>query len=230
MFEHIGKNILPIELEYTCISLISHKTKVVIIGGGKAGLIKCISFIKKGCNVTVVSNEFIDDFKILREEISRENINTNLQLIKDYYSCKYILDKHIVIIAVDDKRLINLISKDCENNFKLYLNCENFKEGNFVKPLQRESQNIIFSLHARGGSPKTSQFLADNIIEKLKDYDSLVNYIVQLRDKIKGTSYKNEILAFISSDDFKFFYEKGVHEKVLKMFYGGNNFEFKNSN
>ncbi|MCY6372187.1 NAD(P)-dependent oxidoreductase [Clostridium ganghwense] len=224
MSKDTRENILSSELEYTCISLISNKTKVVIIGGGKASFIKCTSFVKRGCNVTVVSKEFSSNFDVFK----KENL-LNLKLIKDSYSIKYIIESHLVIIAVDDEESMERILTDCEDNYKLYLNCSNFKEGIFISPIQRETENIIFNVHTRGGSPKTSQFLAETMREKLKEYDGLVKYIVNLRERIKDVRHKNEILGFVSSEDFKFFYDKGVHEKVLRMFYGGRNFEFKDS-
>ncbi len=40
---------------------------------------------------------------------------------------------------------------------------------------------------------------------------------------------KDEIIDFICSDDFHFFFEKGYGNLILSMFYGGMDFEFYNS-
>ena len=45
-------------LNYTMISLLSNKVNILIVGGGEAAFIKCRTFSKEGCNITVVSKEF----------------------------------------------------------------------------------------------------------------------------------------------------------------------------
>ena len=222
MPENSRKDILSSELEYTFISLLSAKISVVIIGGGKAGFIKCKRFVKQGCNVLVVSKKFNSSFNSLR------NLE-NLELIQDSYKKSYIDQKHLVVIAVDSKMDNGKIKEDCESNYKLYLDCSNFKEGLFITPIQRHLKNISFSIHTKEGNPKASILLANSILDKLNDYDEFIEYISCLRKKVKNLDYKNEFMDFVASEDFKFFYSKGVHEKVLSMYYGGENFEFKNS-
>jgi precorrin-2 dehydrogenase / sirohydrochlorin ferrochelatase len=221
MPENNRKNILSSELEYTFISLLSHKISVVIIGGGKAGFIKCKSFAKKGCKVLVVSKEFNPSFHSLR------NLD-NVELIEDSYKKSYILDKHLVVIAVDDNKDNEKIKEDCEDNYKLYLDCSNFKNGLFITPMQKHLKNLSFSIHTKAGNPKASILLADYIEDKLNDYDDFTQYISGLREKVRKLDYKDEFMDFVATEDFKFFYYKGVHEKVLSMYYGGENFEFKN--
>ena len=221
MPENNRKDILPSELEYTFISLLSHKISVVIIGGGKAGFIKCNSFAKKRCKVLVVSKEFNSSFQSLR------NLD-NVEFVEDSYNKSYILDKHLVVIAVDDKKDNEKIKEDCETNYKLYLDCSNFKNGFFITPMQKQMKNLSFGIHTKEGNPKASILLANYIEDKLNDYDDFIEYISGLREKVKKLHYKEEFMDFVSTEDFKFFYSKGVHEKILSMFYGGKNFEFKN--
>jgi precorrin-2 dehydrogenase/sirohydrochlorin ferrochelatase len=194
---------------------------VVIIGGGKAGFIKCRSFAKEGCKVLVVSKEFNPSFQSLRSL-------DNVEFIGDSYKKRYILDKHLVVIAVDDKRENEKIKEDCENNYKLYLDCSNFKNGLFITPMQRHLKNLSFSVHTKAGNPKASMLLANYIQGKLNDYDDFVGFISGLREKVRKLEYKDEFMDFVATEDFKFFYSKGVHEKVLSIYYGGENFEFKN--
>ena len=221
MSKNSTKDILSSEVEYAFISLLSHKISVVIIGGGKAGFIKCKSFAEKGCNVLVVSKEFNSSFNDLGNLY-------NVELIKDAYKKSYILNKHLVVIAVDDKLDNVRIKEDCENNYKLYLDCSNFKDGLFITPIQRQMKNLSFSIHTKAGNPKASILLADCIENKLNDYTEFTEYIGGLREKVKKLDYKNEFMDFVCTEDFMFFYSKGVHESVLNMFYGGEDFEFKN--
>ncbi|MGH4120249.1 NAD(P)-dependent oxidoreductase [Clostridium sp.] len=221
MSKNSRKDILSEELDYTFISLLSNKISVVIIGGGRAGFIKCKSFAEKGCNVTVVSKEFNPNFNDLRNFY-------NVELIKAVYKKSYIDHMHLVVIAVDDKAYNANIKGDCEKNYKLYLDCSNFKDGLFINPIQRQMKNLSFSIHTKAGNPKASILIANSIEDKLNDYDDFTEYVSDLREKVKKLEHKNEFMDFVCSEDFMFFYSKGVHESVLNMFYGGEDFEFKN--
>lgn len=212
MLENNRKDILPSELECTYISLLSNKIKVIVIGGGRAGYIKSKSFANKGCEVFIVSEEFTLQFEIIQNM-------PNVHLIKSSYDSSFILDKHLVVIAVNAEELNNEIIRDCENNYKLYLNCSSFKEGMFITPIQRETKNITFSLHTKGGGPRTSLFLSEIVKNKLTEYDDFTEYVCNLRDNVKKLYNKDEIMYFTTSEDFMFFYEKGKHNMILKMFY-----------
>ena len=92
MFKNIGEDIPKRNIDYTYLSLVSSKTIIGIIGGGKVGYIKSKNFIAKGCNVEVLSLDFIEEFY---------NIE-NVKLIKGSYYKDFICDKHIVIISTND--------------------------------------------------------------------------------------------------------------------------------
>ncbi|WP_125153199.1 NAD(P)-dependent oxidoreductase [Clostridium rectalis] len=212
------ENILCNRLEYTFLSLISNKVNVLIVGGGRAGFIKAKTLTKKGCNITVLAKDFCDEFK----KISTAN---NIKLINGEYKREYIINNHIIIIAVNDSFLNKKIKEHCIELFKLYLDCSNFKEGLVVLPCQRETENINFAINTKGGNPKTSRYLAEKIKIDLKKYDEFVEYNCYIRHIVKEYKNKDEIMNFISSEDFYFFYKKDVHKYILKMFYGGSNFE-----
>ncbi|WP_051541907.1 NAD(P)-dependent oxidoreductase [Clostridium lundense] len=219
MPEHNTENILCRGIDYTFISLISDKTNVLIIGGGRAGFIKAKTFSKKGCNLTVVSKEFCEDFNSI-ESFS------NVRLIKSEYNREYILNNHLIVIAVNNEEINSLIKKHCNELSKLYLDCTDFKKGLFVVPCQRSTNVTSFGINTKGGSPKTSRYLANKLSKVLYEYDSFVEYSYSLRNRIKDFHNKDEIMEFVASEDFYFFYKKNQHENILKMFYdGGNNFE-----
>lgn len=211
------------ELEYTVISLVSEKTEILIVGGGKAGLLKCRSFCKRGCRLTVVSPKFTEGF----EELSKKN---NVTLIYDYYHIDYIFKKHLIIVAVDDSSLREEIVKDCEANYKLYLDCSDFRRSVFTAPYQSDTRDMLFSLQAKHANPRLSVFLGRKTKELLSEYDDFSKYACNVRNIIKKHSEKNQIMEFVCSEDFYFFFNKGLHESILKMFYGGIDFEFNNCN
>lgn len=223
MPEDFGKDISSSELDFMMISLIARKIKVLIVGGGKAGFVKAKAFSSRGCRVQVLSKTFIDDFNDLKyaDKITR---------IKDQYRQSYIADHHIIVAATDDRRLNQLVKTHCEADSKLYLTCDDFTNGLFVVPVQRQTRRTQLAVHTRGGSPNTSVFLAKAMEKKIRNYDEFVNYVCELRKKLKHTPYKQEIMDFVNTDDFYECYALGVHTHVLKMFYGGDMIETQNSN
>lgn len=206
-------------LKYFNIALISTKVRILVIGGGKAAYIKCKTLTSRGCNVTAVALEFCEEFKSLE----------NIEQIIDNYKVQYLENKHIIIIAISFDIQFEQIIKDCEEKCKIYLNCADFTTGQFVLPSQGSTKNVNFSINVKDGNPKTSLFLKGIVKEKLQEYDELVSFNNELRRKIKNSPYKKEIMAFTATEDFNFFTMNGVQEFILKMFYGGNNFEYKNS-
>lgn len=194
------------------LSFIGNRLKILIVGGGRAGFIKTSNFIKKGCSVTVVSNEFIDSFDKLK-------VYGNLILANDSYDRRYIIDKHIVIIATNNRSLNEDIQRDCEELSKIYLRCDDFKKGMAAVPASSSTKETSFALNIKKGSPRTSVYLLDKIEKVLDEYDDYIDYVCFLREKIKGTVNKDEIMEFINSDDFYFFFKKNKHEIVLKTFF-----------
>lgn len=202
-------------LDYAFISLIASQINIVIIGGGRAGYIKARSFINKGFDVSVVSKEFDENFKEFNEG--------EIELIKDIYQEKYILDKHLVIIATDDEVINENIKRDCDKHYKIYLNAENFRAGKFITPVEQSTKNIKLGIHTNIGSPKTSLYLGEKIKETISEYDGFVEFIGKLREetlnKNKDRRLNLEIMNFVNSDDFYFFYKEGKHKLILKLFW-----------
>lgn len=212
MHENNTENILCSRIDYTMLSLISSKINVLIVGGGKAALIKAKTFIKSSCKVCIVAKEFIPEFK--------QFIHcTNLELIIDKYNKNYIFDKHLIVIATNCEVVNKSIRKDCEELYKLYIECTTPRDGVCITPCQRSTQSIFFGLHTVGGNPKMSVFLADKMKGSLEKYDGFVEFTSIIRNKVKNLKNKQEILNFICSDDFYFFYEKGKARAILKLFY-----------
>ena len=200
------------ELNYTMISLISNKVNILIVGGGEAAFIKCRTFSKDGCNITVVSKEFSHLFESLKA--------TNIKLIKSEYDKSYIEHNHIVIIATDNEETNRDIKVDCDKNNKLYIHCADFKEGLIVTPVQKDTPNMKFALHTKNSSPKTALFMSNVIEDKLMEYNGFIDYTSLIRNMIKKMELKKEIMNFICSKDFYFFYTMGAQNNILEMFYG----------
>lgn len=212
------EDIFPGDLDYLYLSLITSKIRVGIIGGGKASWIKARTFIDNGISLSILSEEFNNCFKE----------GENITLIKGKYFRDFILDKHIIVIATDDEEVNKIIKKDAEELSKIYIYAPDYKKGNSIMPLNIKLENISFGINIKKGSPKTSRFLGNIVLDKLKEYDDFAGFSGNIREKLKGKEEKNQILDFVSTEDFKFFYDKGQGENILDLFYGGKYFGFEN--
>lgn len=191
------------EIEYSFISFFSRKLRIGVIGGGKAGSIKIKHFVNNKCYVEVLSNEFSQDIL----ELSHKN--NNIKLINRKFNFEFLKDKHIIIIALEDKIIKNNIKKYCDDNYKIYIDSTDFKEGMAVVPTERSTRTMNFALNTKGGNPKGSVWVSNRINEKLMEFDDFIEFTTIIRNKAKGIpKYKNEIINFIFSDEFKNFFER----------------------
>lgn len=206
------KDICTGRIDYSSIALLSKKLRVGVIGAGKGGVIKARHFLNQNSQV----------FILTKDKISSEGIE-KATIINKEYDRSFILDKHIIIIAVKDENLRNKIKEHCEEICKIYIDASNFREGMGVLPVQRESKNLVFTLNTKGGNPKASVFISNKIKEELKKYDDFVEFTTIVRNQLKeNNKLKDEVLNFIFNDDFIFFFNKGKGSIILKMFYDKN--------
>ena len=213
MFKDIEKNIPNRKIDYIYLALMSHKLRVGIIGGGKAAFIKAKNFIAKGCYVEILSRTFLDEFINIESK--------NIVLNRDSYNKKFIEDKHIIILALDDDKLRNEVSRNCEEEFKIFIDCSNFKEGMAIVPLQRETSNISIALNTREGNPKGALLVAEAAMKTISKYDDFIKYTGLIRNKAKNFNCnKKEIIDFINTEDFRFIWEQDKSELALKLFFG----------
>lgn len=210
MYGNTTKNISKEELSYTYLSIISSKLKIGVIGGGKAAYIKTKSFLNKGCNIEVLALDFIEDFLNLKD----------LKIIKSAYSRDFIKDKHLIIIATNDNEINLEIKKHCEEEYKIYIYAEDYLKGIAIAPVQRESENISFAVSTKLGNPKGSLILAKKIKDIINEYDDFIKFSSSLRKNAKNIKeFKDNIISFVCSEDFKYIYDKKKDKLVLKMFF-----------
>ena len=213
MYEDNRKDIYNEEIDYSYISLISSKVRVGIIGGGKAGAIKTKHFVNNKCYVYVLSKTFNEEII----ELSKTSME-RLKLINEEFSYEFLKDKHLIIIALDDKILKDKIKKYCDDNCKIYIDSSNFADGMGVIPIQRNTENITFALNTRYGNPKGAVLISDKVKNLLEEYDHFIGYIGKIRNRAKEfPEHKNEILRFIGNDGFKKFFDEGKSESVLRI-------------
>lgn len=220
MLEDNKEDILNKGLEFSLISLFSKKLRVGIVGGGRAGYIKAKHFFSKGCMVEVLGKSVIKEIEELE--------SNNLKIINKEYEKAFIDNKHLIVIAIDDEEKRKEIKRDCESQFKIYIDSTNFVDGMGSIPMQKDLENIVVGINTRGGNPKGARLLGNKVEEELKKYDDFIGFTTILRNTVKyNEEIKRVVTDFISTEDFFFFYKKGRGKVVLRMFFGekGANYE-----
>jgi len=193
------------------IGLLPQKLKVGVIGAGRASLIKTKAFLSAGAQVEVLSPKFDKEFKKLNNQF--------LVLKKGKFKKNFLQNKHIIVIAVSDMSLQKRIIRHCKRLNKLYLVCSDYRFGNVRLCFQESNDEIIFSLSTKRGNPKLSKYLSQKAMNFLNTYATFSIWVTNLRESLKNHQKKDEILDFVCSDDFFFFFRKGYANKILKLFY-----------
>lgn len=200
------------ELSYAPITLFGEKLKIGVIGAGRGALIKVRNFYNKGSKIEVLALDFLEDFYKFNGD--------KVKLIKGNYNKDFILDKHLIIIAIDDDSVINEIKNDCEKLCKIYINSSKFKEGMGVIPVTRESKFITVAVNTKVGNPRGSVMVAESITESLEEFDEYIRLTGEIRNSLfLDKEIKDDLLKFINSSDCKFFYDKDKIFEVFKLFY-----------
>ena len=193
------------KIDYALLSLISDKIHIGVIGCGRAGIIKALHFLKENCKVSVITR---DNYKN-NEDIKSLMEYGKFSISVEEYKRDFILDKHLIIIAVDNEETKLKIKDDCDAMYKIYIDCMDFKEGMAVVPVQRNSKNLNLGINTTGGNPKASVFIAEKIKKEMCNYDEFIAYTTELRQSFKKkTKLKDDAMKFLFTDDFYFFFEK----------------------
>ena len=106
-------------------------------------------------------------------ELSKASMG-RLKLINEEFSYEFLKDKHLIIIALDDKTLKNIIKKYCDDNYKIYIDSSRFTDGMGVVPIQRNTKNITFALNTRYGNPKGAVLVSNKVKDLLEGYDDFI--------------------------------------------------------
>lgn len=210
MYKDNEENISKEKIDLSLIALQNSKIHVGIIGGGRASLIKAKTFLRNGARVTVVSREFLSDFKSL----------DSVACIKGEYDEKFILDKHLIVIAVDDEKDVLKIKLDCEKYFKLYINSHKGEDGNIRLSAQRNVGEMIVGVNTIGGNPKGAVFAVEKASKELEKYEEYISLTTILRKKCKKLKDKKNLLNFIGSEEFYLYYKQGKDKEIIEFHYG----------
>lgn len=195
------------------ISLSGINTKILILGGGKGALTKTRTLLDSGFTVHCLSKEFDFKFKDLEQSY------LNLKLIYKPFTEELLDEYHLIVICTSDDKFNNSIRSICNSKNKIFIDTTRPEDSKAVLCATRKSKNIALGLRIKGKNPKASVFLCNKGKEYLKEFDNYVEFITHIRNSVTNLNNKNEILNFICSEDFLFFFNKNYHSEILELFY-----------
>ena len=147
--------------------------RISIIGESNVSYRKCKNFLDFGKSVRVVSPEFIDQFK---------NIKNDIELIYDTYKQEYIKDSFIVIAAANNKELNKNIGIYCKSVGKLVNVVDNITLSNYTVPSYLKRGDLLLSVSTNGKSPSLSSKIKKELEEKYDDsYEEYLNILGEIR-------------------------------------------------
>ena len=199
------------KMNYGMISLLSSKTRIGVIGAGKAGILKAKHFLSEGFTVYMINDIDIKD----KEKLQFIHTNKNLIFNVQSYNKDFLVDKHIIIICINDSNTREIIINDCEELSKIYINCSDYKDGNAITSAQLSFNSMVVGINTKYANPKGAVFIADKIKNNISEYDEFIEYTSQIRNRVKYQEIKNEVLNFIINEDFYFFFKKKKVNLIL---------------
>ena len=150
--------------------------KIVIIGGGKVAYRKCMNFLAFNKKVKVISQDFIEEFEEIKDQI---------EMIKDSYDEKYIKDAFVVVAATNNKEVNHKIGIYCRQYNKLVNVVDDKDLSNFTVPSFVKRGDLLLSVSTGGKSPSLSSKIRKDLEEVYDDsYEEYVKLLGEARDNI----------------------------------------------
>ena len=150
--------------------------KTLIIGGGKVAYRKCMNFLAFNKKVKVISQDFIEEFEEIKDQI---------EMIKDSYDEKYIKDDFVVVAATNNKEVNHKIGIYCRQYNKLVNVVDDKDLSNFTVPSFVKRGDLLLSVSTGGKSPSLSSKIRKDLEEVYDDsYEEYVKLLGEARDNI----------------------------------------------
>jgi siroheme synthase-like protein len=142
--------------------------KCLIVGGGKVGLEKVMPLLKAGADITVIAENFIDDFFDLAA------CHSQLQLQHKTYSYGEAQKYYMVITATGKTDIDYSIYRECHEH-QILVNAADYIPGcDFILPARFQSGDIQIAVSTAGSSPALATWLRDRIANYLGEGISLL--------------------------------------------------------
>jgi len=190
--------------------------KVLVVGGGKVGTKRALSFANHGSNITVISLSFSEDLIKNKDKITLIKEDAK-NLTVDFLS-KF----DVIVTATNDKELNNKLCELAKNQRKLCNNPTNPEDSNFIVPIYYSDDKLSIAITTFGKSSLTSKYMLELIQEKILTEDTyeLVMAMGHVKDllkhNIKDPSQRFSYYSKIFNDEiFRNYIKEGKLELAL---------------
>lgn len=187
--------------------------KCFVIGGGKVAERKCLSLIKSGADVTVISPD-------LTKRLENYKERRKLRHIPRLYRRGDIKSAFLVIAATDSREINKKVYSEARDNNILLNVVDNPELCNFIVPSLFERGDLKIAISTGGSSPACAKRirleLADLYGFEFSRYLSFLKRIrSKIKNKIKDMKEREKLFHYLSSPEvFSLLREKGF--KVVK--------------
>jgi len=157
--------------------------RCVVVGGGRAALMKAARQRECGADVTVISPEFIERF---------EDFDTKTKK----YESSDIKGAFLVTAATGDKVLNRKIAADARERGILIYAVDDPANSDIILPAAAREGDITVTVSTNGGYPYLAKKLRDKFAKEIIPYAALLPKLTAFRSEIlkKASSDKHRIL------------------------------------
>lgn len=128
---------------------------VLIVGGGKAALLKIKGISRFTSRITILSPDILDELEKYPFIFCKQEYKEGA------------VDNFFIVYACTDNTVLNqMIGQECERKNILYSICDNPEISSFVSPAIYKNDGITISVGTNGRSPKQAIYIR-NQIQKL---------------------------------------------------------------
>ena len=150
--------------------------EIIIVGGGKVALRKCMNFLDFGKSVTVLAPEFDSRFLELGNKVD---------LINDIFKEEYIDKFDIVVAATDDKEVNEEIACICRKKSKLINVVDSRDLSDFTVSSYVKKGDLLIGISTGGKIPALSAKIRRDLEEIYDEsFAEYVDLLGELREKI----------------------------------------------
>ena len=150
--------------------------EIIIVGGGKVALRKCMNFLEFGKSVTVLAPDFDSRFLELGNKVD---------LINDIFKEEYIDKFDIVVAATDDKEVNEEIACICRKKSKLINVVDSRDLSDFTVSSYVKRGDLLIGISTGGKIPALSAKIRRDLEEIYDEsFAEYVDLLGELREKI----------------------------------------------
>lgn len=131
--------------------------KILIVGGGKAALLKAKGICR-----------FTNQIVIVSPDIILELLEFPFIFLKEAYKKDMVNDYFVVYICTDNSELNASIAEECQSKNILYTICDNPKDSLFVSPAIYKEGNITIAVGTNATSPTNAMYIRDQIQDVIR--------------------------------------------------------------